>query len=66
MRTAGLLRRLGVQEPIAMTGGVARNAGVVRALEKELGTPIRVSPLAQLAGALGAAVYGYRKRSEGL
>ena len=66
VRTAGLVRRLGVREPIAMTGGVARNAGVVRALEKELGAPIRVSPLAQLAGALGAAVYGYRKRSEGL
>ena len=47
-----------------MTGGVARNAGVVRALEQELGAHIRVSPLAQLAGALGAAVYGYEKRRE--
>ena len=47
-----------------MTGGVARNAGVVQALEKELGTPIRVSPLAQLAGALGAAIYGWRKQGE--
>ena len=64
VRTASLVRRLGIQAPIAMTGGVARNAGVVRALEKELGVPVRVSPLAQLAGALGAAVYGYRKRSE--
>ena len=63
VRTASLVRRLGIQAPIAMTGGVARNAGVVRALEKELGVPVRVSPLAQLAGALGAAVYGYRKRS---
>ena len=64
VRTAGLMRRLGVSEPIAMTGGVARNAGVVHALEKELGAPVRVSPLAQLAGALGAAEYGYRKRRE--
>ena len=64
VRTASLVRRLGAEAPVAMTGGVARNAGVVRALEEELGTPIRVSPLAQLAGALGAAVYGYRKRRE--
>ena len=62
VRTASLVRRLGVEGPVAMTGGVARNAGVVRALEKELGESIRVSPLAQLAGALGAAVYGWKKR----
>ncbi|MBR2522628.1 MAG: 2-hydroxyglutaryl-CoA dehydratase [Coriobacteriales bacterium] len=64
VRTAALARRLGVVPPIAMTGGVARNAGVVHALESELGTSIRVSPLAQMAGALGAAIYGYRKGSE--
>ena len=64
VRTAGLARRLGVVSPIAMTGGVARNAGVVRALERELDAPIAVSPLTQLAGAYGAAIYGYNKRKE--
>ena len=64
VRTAGLARRLGVVPPLAMTGGVARNAGVVRALEKELGTEIAVSELSQLAGALGAAVYGWKKTKE--
>ena len=65
VRTAGLVRRLGITRPVGMTGGVARNAGVVRALEKELGTDIAVSPMAQLAGAFGAAVYGWnKKRSE--
>ncbi len=64
VRTASLVRRLGVEGPVAMTGGVAQNAGVVRALEKELGTSIRVSPLAQMAGALGAAVYGWKKRGK--
>ena len=64
VRTASLARRLGVEAPVMMTGGVARNAGVVRALEKELGIPVRVSPLAQLAGALGAALYGWRKRRD--
>ena len=64
VRTAGLARRLGVAAPVGMTGGVARNAGVVRALENELGTSIAVSPLSQLAGAYGAAVYGWNKIKE--
>ncbi len=63
-KTAGLVRRLGVTAPVAMTGGVAKNGGVVRALEKELNTSIAVSPLAQLAGALGAAVFAWNKRKE--
>ncbi len=62
VRTAGLARRLGVTAPVGMTGGVARNAGVVRALEKELNAPIAVSPMAQLAGAYGAALYGFKKK----
>ena len=41
VRTAGLARRLGVTEPVGMTGGVAQNAGVVRALERELGVRVR-------------------------
>lgn len=65
VRTAGLVRRLGIAPPVCMTGGVARNAGLVRALEKELNTKISVSPLAQLAGALGAAIYGWNRTKEG-
>lgn len=64
VRTAGLARRLGVMPPVVMTGGVAQNAGVVRALEKELDTTISVSPMAQLAGAYGAAIYGWNKAKE--
>lgn len=64
VRTAGLVRRLGVTEPVGMTGGVAQNTGVVRALEKELNTTIAVSSMAQLAGAYGAALYGWNKRKE--
>jgi len=48
--------RVGINPPVMMTGGVAKNAGVVRAMEKKLGVSIEVSPLAQLNGAIGAAV----------
>lgn len=57
-RTAGLARRLGVEETVVMSGGVAQNAGVVRALEEELGVNIQIPPHAQLIGALGAALHG--------
>ncbi len=39
-----------------MTGGVAKNVGAVRALEKKLETAIQVSDYAQVNGAIGAAV----------
>ncbi len=55
-RISSLARRVGVKEPVMMTGGVARNVGVVRALEKELGVSIKVSEFAQVNGAVGAAV----------
>lgn len=58
-RVSGQARRVGVEAPVVMTGGVSRNSGVVRALENELNTTIAVSEDSQLAGALGAAIYAY-------
>ena len=56
-RTASLARRLGVVSPVVMTGGVARNDNARFYLSKELGCDIETSPLAQYAGALGAALF---------
>ena len=64
VRTAALARRLGIVKPVAMSGGVALNAGVVKALEQELGLEIKVSPFAQLNGAYGAALYAWNKYME--
>lgn len=61
VRAASLIKRLGMTEPVLMTGGVAQNSGVVRALERSLGVSVAVSPLAQWSGAYGAAIYGYRQ-----
>jgi len=63
-RVAGLAKRAGIQPAIVMTGGVAQNHDVRRALETELGRQILTSPLAQYAGALGAALLGYQKISQ--
>ena len=63
-RVIGLVNRVGVSPDVAMTGGVAQNYGIVHALEEGLGVEIKTSPLAQYNGALGAALYAYRKASK--
>jgi len=55
-RISSMAVRIGVRRPLMMTGGVAKNSGVVRALEKKLGMQIEVSEMAQVMGAIGAAV----------
>ncbi|MCL2893977.1 acyl-CoA dehydratase activase [Brenneria tiliae] len=58
-RIAGLARRVGIEEPVVMTGGVAMNFEVVRYVGDELEVPLRTSPLSQYNGAIGAAIYAY-------
>ena len=60
-RVAGLAHRVGVKDLVVMTGGVAQNAGVVCALQEELGHTIHTSPLTQYNGALGAALFAYQR-----
>ena len=57
-RIVTLLERIGVEEDFAITGGIAKNVGVVKRLEKEIGIKIlepKYDP--QIAGALGAALF---------
>jgi (R)-2-hydroxyacyl-CoA dehydratese activating ATPase len=61
-RTLGLISRLGgVQPKVVMAGGVAKNIGVVKALEKVLNTPIAIHTEPQIVGALGAAMLAMEK-----
>lgn len=55
-KAAALAARVDPAERFMMTGGVAANAGVVRAIEEKLGTKLLVLPEHQLCGALGAAL----------
>ena len=57
MRTVGLVRRVGIDPEITFTGGVARNIGMVRALEAKLHVPLNANPEAHFCGALGAALF---------
>lgn len=55
-RMVTMVERLGVEERVAMTGGVAKNIGVVRAIEDLLGTSLLIPEEPQIVGALGAAL----------
>ncbi|KYK25491.1 benzoyl-CoA reductase [Thermoplasmatales archaeon SM1-50] len=57
-RIMTLLERIGVEEDFAITGGIAKNKGVVTRLEKEVGIPIMKTKYdTQIAGAIGAALF---------
>jgi predicted CoA-substrate-specific enzyme activase len=55
-RVVAMAGRIGLSAPVMMTGGVAKNKGVVNALENKTGHPIKVSEKAQVTGAIGAAL----------
>jgi predicted CoA-substrate-specific enzyme activase len=55
-RVGAMARRVGVEPPVAFAGGVAKNIGVVRALEEVLDEPLIVPEEPQIVGALGAAL----------
>lgn len=61
-RVAGLVHRVGIEKDVVMTGGVARNSGVVKMMENVLNVAIQVPELAQYTGALGAALYAYEQK----
>jgi bzd-type benzoyl-CoA reductase Q subunit len=57
-RVVSLLERIGVEEDFAITGGIAKNSGVINRLENELKIKSLKSKLdTQIAGALGAALF---------
>ena len=57
MGTAGLIK---YREPIVFSGGVAKNIGVVKAIEEELGKKVLTPQEPQITAALGAALFATR------
>ncbi|MBI3160202.1 MAG: 2-hydroxyglutaryl-CoA dehydratase [Chloroflexi bacterium] len=56
-RSVGLLRRVGIEDELTFTGGVARNKGMIKALEESLELQLNVSADSHYLGALGAALF---------
>jgi predicted CoA-substrate-specific enzyme activase len=57
-RVYALVNKLKIEPEVAITGGGAKNIGLVKALEGKFGFPIAVPPEPLITGALGAALVG--------
>lgn len=55
-RINNMVQMVGVHGQVTMTGGVAKNSGVVALIEAKLGCPVNIPPEPQIVGALGAAL----------
>jgi len=60
-RALSLLKRVGLDGPVAFIGGVAQQEGMIVALREKLGVPVHVPEGPQFAAALGAALLGRQR-----
>jgi bzd-type benzoyl-CoA reductase Q subunit len=58
-RVVELLERIGIEKEFAVTGGIAKNPGVVKRIEQEINIEaLQPTHDTQIAGALGGALFG--------
>ncbi len=57
-----LLKRVGLEKEFMMTGGVAKNIGVVKAVEDKINSKLYICEEPEIVGATGAALYALRYR----
>lgn len=60
-RALALMKRAGLEDEVTFVGGVARQKGMVRALEETLKKHVNVSKEPDMVGALGAALLALRR-----
>lgn len=58
-RVLALLRQVGLEGEVTLTGGLSQNPGMVRALEERLDMSVNTGDLSPYAGAIGAAHLGH-------
>ena len=60
-KSYSLLKRVGFEKEFMMTGGVAKNPGVVKAVENKIGSKLYICEEPEIVGATGAALYALEK-----
>ena len=60
-RALAMLRRVGMEGEVTFIGGVALQAGIVKALQEKLGAKVNVPPDCDYVCALGAALLGHKR-----
>ena len=57
-RVVNMTRHLGIEKDVVVTGGGAKNAGLIKAIVGKVGFPVLTPPEPFITGALGAALVG--------
>jgi (R)-2-hydroxyacyl-CoA dehydratese activating ATPase len=65
-RVYSMVNKLKIEPDVAITGGGAKNIGLVKALEAKFGSPVLVPPEPLLTGAIGAALVGKEAYAQAL
>ncbi|MBN1380965.1 MAG: 2-hydroxyglutaryl-CoA dehydratase [Deltaproteobacteria bacterium] len=65
-RVVNMVRTLGIEKEVVVTGGGAKNPGLVKAIEGKVGFPVLTPPEPLITGALGAALTGKDLADKGL
>jgi len=65
-RVHALIMRVGIEKDFIITGGIAKNIGVVRRLEKRMGLDAKIPMEPQIVGALGAALFAEERFRPGI
>ena len=55
-KVVSIIPRVGLEPEVILTGGVAKNVGIVVTLRRQLGIEVRVPEFPEITGALGAAI----------
>jgi len=64
VRIYALLKKVGIRRDLVITGGVARNVGMVRVIEEKTGARALIPKDPQIVGALGAAIIASETRAQ--
>lgn len=62
-RSSNFAKRVPIEGPVFLSGGLAQSEVIRKTLEKHIGVPVNVHDQSQYAGAIGAAILGYNKYS---
>ena len=65
-RIQRLIKQVGMAQDFAISGGIAKNRGIVSRLERDLGVTAHIAPEPQIIGALGAALFAQELSKKGL
>ena len=65
VRCLNLLKRVSIQPDFTITGGIAKNRGMVAKIKEKVGLEPKLAPDPQLIGALGAALFAAERLKGG-